>query len=1063
MFYLHISNRTENLLSHLAEVIRAGGRPHPFDREVFLIQSQGIERMISQAMAAAFRSWCNFEYLLPLAFLTDIAGRLGVQSMPDSFDRGILVWRIEALLHDLPDEVYGPLRGYMQGQGPGLKRFQLACRLADVFDQYQIWRPDMLAGWDAGRPSTTHPSELWQMALWQRLARGAEGTPHRGFMLRQVIAGLSREGDFAGLLPGRISVFGLHIMPPLFLDYLRALAGHCDVHLYLLSPCRHYWGDIENRRKQLKTRLSLLEKGLAAEAAASVENRDRHPLLASLGWQGRDFQEMLLNSVDFELEFKSFEDPAAAGSVPTLLHRLQSDLLRDVVDRDSPPVDDGSLVLACCHSRLREVQVLKDHILEKLHREPSLELRQIIVMAPDIQDYAPLIPAVFDDIQHSIADRSLRGQNGTVGAFISFLSLFDGRFSWVEVLDLLKNEAVFPHFDLSVADLETLQHWVTDAGIRWGLSGGQRREMGLPDFSENSWSAGLERLLMGYAIDSDGFVDGILPYTAIEGAEARALGGLCRFIGILDQARGDFRHGRSLSQWSALLLDLAGLLFGTGEDEDLLELRQMLLALDEAYGRFHGDAVDIQVVRAWIEQTAREKKASSGFLRGSLTFCSMLPMRSIPFRLVCLLGLNDGEFPRNDLYATFNLMAPPRSRPGDRSFRLDDRYQFLEAVLAARDSFYVSFVGRSIRSNEAIPPSVVVTELLDFLKDAYGIENPVVEHPLHPFSRRYFSGEQERLFSYSRHYCETAARFQHPSPSAGSWWSGELAPVSQQISVRDLLAFFAHPQRWFVRNCLGIRLEHDQDLPEDREPFAVMGLTAYQAEQRMVDHCLEGGDPQELLRRLGAEGRWTQAMPGQLAFAEKYHELKGFAGKIAGLGMGSRIADRLIDCEAGGHRLVGSLSNIYEGGILLARYADLKAKDLLAGWLHHLLLEQAQGQACSTRVLGRDGLIGFSGRAAVQGPSLDRMVELFVQGSGRPSPLLVEPGLRYVRQAQAARATTPPLAKACAYLREQLDSGYEPEWALLYGNMEAEDILGGDFRELCLEIISPLWSRPDVL
>jgi exodeoxyribonuclease V gamma subunit len=1059
MFYLHISNRTENLLRHLAAVIGAGGRPHPFAQEVFLIQSRGMERMISQAMASEFRSWCNFRYLLPLAFFADIAGRLGMQITPDGFDRGVLAWRIEALLRRLEGDTFRPLLGYMQGRNAGLKRFQLAGRLADVFDQYQIWRPDMLSGWDAGRLSSTHPSEPWQMALWQLLgAQAAEDVPHRGILLRQVIASLQGGGDFAGLLPERISVFGLHSMPQLFLDYLQALAAHCDVHLYLLSPCRHYWGDIDSRRKRLRSRLEQIEKGIAVEA--TQEERERHPLLASLGWQGRDFQEMLLNTVDFELEFKSFEDPAE-GPAPTLLQRLQSDLLQDSADSGRQATDDGSILFVSCHSRLREVQVLKDHILDQLHRNPTLELREIIVMAPDIQDYAPLIPAIFDDIQHSIADRSLRGQNGTLEAFLHFLSLFDGRFGWVEVLDLLKNEAVHPGFDLSAADLDNLQHWVTDAGIRWGLSGGQRRETGLPDFVENSWSAGLARLLMGYAIDTDEFVDGILPYTAIEGVEARALGGLCRFIGIVEQAQADFGHNRSLSQWSALFIGFAELLFGTGGDEDLLEVRQILLALGETCGGFHSDPVELQVVRAWIEQAAQERKASSGFLKGSLTFCSMLPMRSVPFRLVCLLGLNDREFPRNDLYATFNLMAPPRSRPGDRSFRLDDRYQFLEAVLAARTTLYISFIGRSIRSNAVIPPSVVVTELLDFLQDAYGIDAPVVEHPLHPFSRRYFSGEQERLFSYSRYACETAARFQQPQEPAGGWWSGELDRKPQQIALGDLLTFFSHPQRWFVRNCLGIRLNRDQDLPEERELFAVTGLDAYQSDQRMVAHCLAGEDSQELFRRLKAEGRWAQATPGQLSFAGRYHEIKEFAEVIPGLAMGRRLAEQQIDCEAGGYRLVGSLSNIYDGGVLLARYADLKGKDLLAGWLHHLLLTRIRGADCCTRVLGRDGLISFVG--AAQGPSLERMVELFLQGSARPSCLLVEPGLCYIRQLRAPRASTPPLTKACASLQEQLDQDREPEWALLYRNMEAEAVLGPEFQALCLEIIDPLWSQTHAL
>jgi exodeoxyribonuclease V gamma subunit len=1059
MFYLHVSNRTENLLRHLAEVVRVGERRSLFEKEVFLIQSQGMERMISQAMAAEFRSWCNFRYLLPLNFLTDIAGLLGMPVTPDSYDRGVLAWRIEALLHDLESEVYRPLQRYLMGENAGLKRFQLSCRLADIFDQYQIWRSEMLAGWETGKRATDHPSEAWQMALWRQLAAGAEGMPHRGVLLRQVIDRLNVHADLSRILPRRVSVFGLHSMPPLFLSYLQGLAGHCDVHLYLLSPCRHYWGDIENERRHITKRLKRIEQGLEPEEEAG----DRHPLLASLGRQGRDFQEMLLKNVAFELEFNSFADPFE-DQAPTLLHRLQSDLLRDRIEDagEGEKAADGSIAVVSCHSRLRETGVLKDHILRLLHHDPSLELREIIVMAPDIQEYAALIPAVFDDIRHSIADRSLRRSNGALSAFIIFLKIFDGRFGWTEVLDLLKKEVVYPNFDLTIADLDTLQHWVTAAGIRWGLSAGQRHEMGFPDFAENTWSAGLDRLLMGYAIDTDQFVDGILPFTDIEGGQALALGGLCRFMEIFEKAGADFRRSRSLTDWSALLLHLANLLFGSEDDEDLLELRRILLALAETCGRFHGHPVDLQVIRAWLEQSAHETRAGSGFLRGGLTFCSMLPMRSIPFKVVCLLGMNNGEFPRNDRYATFDLMAPPRSRPGDRSTRTDDRYQFLEAILAARTHLFLSFVGRSVMTNETIPPSVVVTELLELLHNAYGIKGLVVEHPLHPFSHRYFSGEKEALFSYNREYCETAIRLQGQKDEAAPWWSGELTPALQQIPVRDLLSFFANPQRWFVGNRLGIRLDSEIELPDDREPFAPDGLDAYLIDQEIIGQCLDEKDSQILLQRLRAEGHWALGTPGNMAFAEKHRVMAPFAATIQALGMGERLPDRVIDCEVGGFHLTGVLSHLHENGILLARYADLKGKDLLTGWIHHLLLSLFPDCVQSTRILARDGLISFAGDNT-EGPDLERLLEIFVQGCREPSPLLVEPAFRYVEQLHAPRSAVPPLMKAKESLQKSLDNGYEPEWALLFRGTEVDAILGGRFEDLCQEIINPIWSKPHAI
>jgi exodeoxyribonuclease V gamma subunit len=1057
MFYLHISNRTENLLRHLAEVIRVGERRSLFEKEIFLIQSQGMERMISQVMACAFRSWCNFDYLLPLDFLTKTAGLLGLHITPDSYDRGILAWRIEALLRELDDDVYRPLQRYITGENAGLKRFQLSHQLANTFDQYQLWRSDMLAGWDVGVRATDHPSEPWQLALWQRLAAEADGMPHRGLLLKQVVDKLNDHIDLSRLLPGRVSVFGLHIMPPLFLMYLKGLAVHIDIHLYLLSPCRHYWGDIENQRGLIKKRLIQIEQGFAQEA----EVRDRHPLLASLGWQGRDFQEMLLKNVDFEVEFNSFEDPLDSLT-PTLLHRLQSDLLLDKTldDGKEEIAADGSITVVSCHSRLRETGVLKDYILRLLHEDPTLELRDIVVMAPDIQDYAPLIPAVFDNIQHSVADQSMRRRSSVIGAFIIFLEIFNGRFSWIELLDLLKKEVIYPNFDLTIADLDILQHWVTAAGIRWGLSASQRREMGFPDFAENTWSSGLERLLMGYAIDAEEFVDGILPFTDIEGGQARALGGLCHFIEIITRAGDNFRHERSLADWSVLLIEYAELLFGSQEGTEVLELRKILLSLAEIYGRFHEQPVDRRVIQAWLERSAQETKASSGFLRGSLTFCSMLPMRSIPFKVVCLLGLNDNEFPRNDRYATFDLMAPPRSRPGDRSSRNDDRYQFLEALLAARNQIFLSFVGQSITSNKTIPPSVVVTELIELLQNSYGIENLVVQHPLHPFSYRYFSGGKGALFSYNSDYCATAIQFQRPKEAALPWWSGELAPLKHQIPVSDLLSFYANPQRWFVKNCLGIHLDSEIEFPEDRELFESSGLGAYLVDQEIVDHFLDGRDPQILFNQLKAQGRWALGTPGRIAFAKKHRELTPFAETIRKLEMGDRLPDRVVNCEIGGYHLTGVLSNIHENGILLTRYADLKGKDLLAGWIHHLLLALFPECTQCTRIVAKNRLINFAGNST-QDPDLERMVEIFVQGCRQPSHLFVEPAFRYVQQLHVSRSEVPPLVKAQRCLLAGLENGYEPEWALLFRNTDVDTILGGPFESLCCDFLDPLWREAD--
>jgi exodeoxyribonuclease V gamma subunit len=1056
MFYLHVSNRTENLLCHLAEVIRTDRQADFFAAELFLIQSQGMERMIGQNLADAFRSFCNFKFFLPLDFLGYVAEKLEMGITPDGFQRQILAWRLDGLLRDIAGEVYQPLTGYLEGENSALKRFQLARRLANIFDQYQIMRPDMLAKWERGLLATSHPAESWQMELWRRLLAQPGGEVHRGMLLRQVIERLKSEKKLADHLPKRISVLGLHTMPPVFLRFLNSLSNHMDVHLFLLSPCRGYWGNVQGNRMQYK---SVVPK------VVDREKEDHHPLLASLGRQGRDLQNMLLEEAAFALEFSSYDDPLD-GIDPgdgTLLQRLQADLLEGCLP-DGPPLStaaaDDSIRVVSCHSKLREITVLKDHLLHLLHSNPRLELRDIIVMAPDIQEYALLIPAVFDDIQHSIADRSIRGRNEIIAAFLKFLNLFNGRFGWSELLDLLGQPVVFPSFQLCLSDLDSLQQWVIRSGIRWGLSGRQRSEAGLADFEETSWRAGLDRLLMGYAIDTDEYIDGVLPFADIEGRGALALGGLCRFIELVEDAHDDFLHNRPLDDWSKLLHKIVQQLFGDENEQDLAELRTLIAELSESIGPFHTVDVQYKVIREWFTQSTKERRSSTGFLRGQLTFCSMLPMRSIPFQVVCLLGLCDGVFPKNDSHDTFDLMAAD-FRPGDRSPRGDDRYQFLEALLAARSHLYLSYIGQSIRTNEEIPPSVVVTEFLEVLDSGYGVQDLVVRHPLHPFSRKYFRGESgEKLFSYNDYACTTAKILQQGPRPTVPWWEGQLDEKRDTIAFTDLLRFYINPQKYFVRDCLGIRLNTGEELPEDREIFAVSGLGKYHVEEEILRAALSGKSA-DLLKKMQTAGLWPLGASGRLAYAGKENDVVRFIDRINEQQMGEKCVDLPFDFNAGDYRLFGTLANLYENGAMLLRFGRLRGRDLLAGWIHHLVLRILQPSA-QTRIVAVDGLVVF--KNVVDGfdeVDLASLLAHFDSGCRGPSLFFVEPAFVYARQAAGDRASTPPLEKALKELNSRLDNGYEPEWELLLGGDGQNAQFKGEFERHCEEIMCRILGAAD--
>ncbi len=1061
MFFLHVSNKTENLLKHLAAVIDADRSKSLFEKEMFLIQSRGMERMLSQGLADRFGCWCHFDYLLPFDFLEFIGTRLGLQITPNYYERDVLTWRLENLLREIDHPVYTQLNSYLQGENLDLKRFQLSRKLANIFDQYQMMRLDMLESWSENIERGIHPSEPWQAHLWRRLHDEHPDSLHRGILIKTIIDKL-RGGDAGSIrLPQRVFVFGLHIMPPLFLACLNSLSLQCQIHLFLLSPSEQYWGDIDTKRRQVKQNIVRLKRG---EEPLPVCD-SQHPLLVTFGGQGGEFQKMLLDTVDFEIELNSFENPLDQHT-PNLLHHLQSDLLSGEMvvssEQSVKHTNDGSLKIVSTHSKVREVMILKDHILDWLQTSHDLELRDIIVMAPDIQEYAQLIPALFEDLPHSIADRNMGKRNTIAATFLDFLNIFTGRYGWSEVFDLFSQAPIHSNFEVSSADLDQLRHWVVDSGIRWGLSSEQREEQDLFAFDENSWSDGLARLLMGYAIDSDELVGDVLPYTDIEGSQAQPLGGLCHFIHLIDQARRDFSTKRSLSQWSKIFLDYVEKLFGEIADSDLVELRTIIGELHSKFDQFHQRGIEFAVISQWLRTAVAESRSTSGFLRGQLTFCSMLPMRSIPFQYVCLLGIDNGVFPENDRYATFDIMGTEH-RWGDRSKRADDRYQFLEALVSARKCLYISYVGQSEKSNNPIPPSVVVTELIELLRHGYGIEDLVQQHPLQPFSQKYFT-KDSGLFSYNKEYCHVAQQLADDKKSLEPWWEGELPDEPEQsVQLTSFFSFFVNPQRWFVKNRLGIRMDTKTVQVEEREVFELRGLDSYLVNQEIIEGCLGGDTPATILRKLQAGGCWPLGNPGEIAFQRKLTEIETYVETVKNIRIGSRIGDISVDRKVEGVHITGSVTQVHEKGMLLYRYSQCKGRDLLKGYIYMLLLSITSEGPQEVHVVNRDSHILFLSDTK-NAPTLEQLITLYLEGWKKPTPLFVEPGWKYFQQQKKKKAKITPLEKSRLFFKQQIEKNEfdqslpEPEWALLYGGCDPEMVINETFIEKYDTILERVFS-----
>ena len=1039
MFVLHSSNKTENLVAHLATVIASSPLSSPFEKEVFLIQSQGMERWLSQQLAGQFKVWGNYQFLFPNKFFSAMALKIDSRLDDSGFDRDVMLWRIEGLLRKFSwqrkseqtlvvEDAFLPLKHYLSGENISLKRYQLARQLAQIFDQYQLMRPDMLDNWQVNRMLYDSNTEIWQKTLWL-----------------EVIAKLNaaEESAFKDSLPERISVFGMNTMPPLFLSYLQGLAKHCQIHLFLLNPAQSFWADLASKRK------SVVDEVLAG-----------HPLLSLFGQQGREFQEMLLEQTQFDFEPESFE----AQDTPNNLQRLQNDILSNSPDGRNLQ-NDGSISIHACHSRMREVEVLRDQLLQCLEDDDKLELRDIVVMAPDIQRYEPYISAVFNDIQHAIADRSLRLSNRMLDAFISFLNLSQSRFGWRSVLDLLEQTAVYTAFGLNETDLELIKHWIQDTHVRWGQSAGHMQVFELPEISANTWQAMLDRLLMGYAVSNDKvFVDDILAYQDIEGASSSALGGLSTFMQLLFDAGNDLKQALTLKAWSSKLLDYSVRLLGSQDSNDYQQLNELLAELAAVENDLEShQVIEWQVIVAWLEDRVSERKSSKGFLRGQLTFCSMLPMRSIPVKVIALLGMNEGEFPKIDRPPTFDLLAH-NFRKGDRSGRADDRYQFLEVLLSTRQRLIMTYIGQSISTNAAIPPSVVISEFIEVLRDSYQLADLIIQHPLQSFSSRYFEGTPA-LFSFSEADCEIAKSLATAKPDVTLWWQGEISPLTpaekeadQVIELNDLFSFFQHPQRYFMRRQLDVSFSGIDEEPEEREPFFIDRLESYSIHHEWISEILKGSSIS--VKKLQAQGCWLPGALGELEYDLQQKAIESFVDRIKEKNLGQPLDSLPVDIKIKHYRLIGKLNNRYRDGSLFYRFADLKGKDFMNAWLHHLIINQLHEQPTYLMSTDNDLLIRPD---YCRSNYLSGLIEIYLQGQQTPNAFFVEPALAYVQQAcnmkSGRLATKSPLQAAVDKLTDAVVRSYEPELNRLYGNItDLGFILGESFEQQCQTLLLPVWE-----
>ncbi|KLI99243.1 exodeoxyribonuclease V subunit gamma [Luteimonas sp. FCS-9] len=1071
-FRLYPSNALEVLAGLLAAELR---RPVPggsiLAPEVVLIPQVAMRRWLQATLAAEHGVAANLEFLTPGEFVARaLAANLGPAQ--DELDAASLRWRLYAALVDpevLAQPALASLAAYLAGDD-ALRPWALAGELAGVFEKYQAWRRDWLLRWEGG----ADPGDP-QAALWRHVAAG------RDTRARRIQTYLDRfAGERATLpqgLPRRMFAFAtLNVSP----DVLRVLATQARVgtlHFYLPTPARGYWGDLQALAPHRRARADE-----AFDAALLAGHADDNRLLQAWGAAGRDFMALLggYEVVHPRAEIEVYADPLESGQRPldggglgdTLLRRMQSDLFRRApppapAPRAAPELRDPSLQLHACHTRLRELQVLHDQLrglLEDPRFDPPLQPREIAVLAPDIDPYVPYLEAVFGHarpgtepeaqgtadtgpgvrtrIPYALADTSPLAGEPLAEVFVRLLGLPVSRFGLNETLDLLASPPLAQAAGLDAAAFERLHGWLQAAGARWGLDGAHRAAHGAPDDDAYTWTFALDRLLLGHASGSEDAIARVAPWPALEGGALDALDTLVRLLRVLSRAQRGLGEALAPGAWRERLLGLLdALLPGTpsapATQRALDRLRRLIDAFAADAARAGVETpVPAEVVRAHFAQLLAEADTRAPLLTGGISVGRMVPMRLLPFRVICLLGMNDGDFPRRDAAAGLNRLTAElgttRRRHGDRSTREDDRFLFLQLFASAQDVFYVSYLGADARDGSVREPSPLVAELLATAA-AYHADPQAaaaaltVRHALQPFAPAAFGADGDpRRFSYRAQWQPASARIGGARTPLAPWCATPLppstddgiAPPDTTLSLDALRRFLVAPAAQFLRERLDLRLAEAAEVGQDVEPLLTPGAGLQKAllQQRVFDALL-AGDTDALYARLRAQALLPSGPLGQRQLDALLAALRPYAKAFADWGGARPPETRRIEVELDGMRLHGRLDRLYPQG------------------LGHVRLGAMNGPAAIRH--GLDWLL--AGAAGLDLP----LVQVFDAGEGGIGPFV--------------RAPLPP-AQARAALQRLLDLRREGLQAPLpFGPYSGWDYFSADDPERALQAATARW------
>ncbi|MFC7497145.1 MULTISPECIES: exodeoxyribonuclease V subunit gamma [unclassified Nocardioides] len=1022
---IHRAARTDVLADRLGDLL-ATPLDDPFAEEVVVVPAKGVERWLTQRLSHRLGTGprggdgvcAGVRFLNPRSLVSLLLGR----ERDDPWDPERLVWPLLATIDEsLDDPGFATLARHLghgldgpDGELRRSRRYSVAIRLASLFASYAVQRPSLVTGWRDGDDGDLADDLRWQAELWRRLL-GKVDAPPPDVRHTETCAALKAGGTDLPL-PGRLSLFGHTRIPGTEVELLRALGENRDVHLFLPQPSPTLWDDLAGLG------------GVVPRDEDTSAERVGHPLLASLGRDARELRRTL-DGIDAELV------PTPGGDAGTLLGWLQHDLRANhaptYAERADRQLDDADTTLQvhACHGSARQVDVLREVLVGLLEDDPTLEPRDILVMCPDIETYAPLISAGFGLattdghpahlLRVKLADRALTSTNPLLAVAGQVLELSGGRVTAADVLDLAGREPVRRRFGFTDDELDRVNRWVSRAGVRWGIDGDTRRTFGMERFEHNTWRAGLDRILLGVVMSGDDHrhLGRGLPLDDVGSNEIDLAGRLAELVERLATTLNGLADARTVAEWTARLRDGVRALTDVAAD-DAWQLPQFERELSRAAASSREGEIELRLsdVRAMLQSRLAGRPTRANFRTGTLTVCTMVPMRSVPHRVVCLVGLDDGVFPRAGARDGDDVLGR-RPLTGERDARSEDRQLLLDAVLAATERLVITYTGADEQSGASRPPAVPLGEILDAADrtTAEPVRDRIeTRHPLQPYDARNFA--PERPFSF-----DTAAY-----AGARSAWSVRHEPppllhgplperTHEDVSLQDLKAFLVHPVRAFLRERLDVATPFEPDDLADAIPVTLDNLEKWQVGDRLLRELLAGHDPVAVMTAEQLAGTLPPGGLGRAALTEVTEECERLWTRTVDLRQGERRSVD-VDVDLGdGRRVTGTVPGVYGSRVVSLGYSRLKARQRLQTWVDLLALSSSYpDEHWTAHAVGRERA---GPKRALSGPLDHRavawlrdLVDLRERGLREPLPVPVATGAAWAE----------------AHLREQMGQDFSP-------------------------------------